>query len=100
MAQSSPIPSVIALLPAEKSRRICSIRPNSPNALSGFGILWRSINGGYRLALSWELQGDPLVTRWLHEGTQFVTLTREAQERIATLEYRLVNFICLRWFPI
>jgi hypothetical protein len=36
--------------------------------------------------LLWELRDDPLVTLWLREGTQFVTLTEDAQESIAVLE--------------
>jgi hypothetical protein len=45
-----------------------------------------SINGLRDVALLWELRGPPLVTLWLREGTQFVTLTEEAQERLHHLK--------------
>jgi hypothetical protein len=38
------------------------------------------------MVLLWELRDDPMVTVWLREGTQFVTLTEDAHERIAVLE--------------
>ena len=44
------------------------------------------IYGRRRMVLLWELRDDPMVTVWLREGTQFVTLTEDAHERIAVLE--------------
>jgi hypothetical protein len=44
-----------------------------------------SINGGSSMPLLWELRHDPIVTLWLREGTQFVTLTKDAHESIALL---------------
>ena len=45
-----------------------------------------SINGARSVTLLWELRDDPMVTLWLREGTQFVTLKEDAHESIAILK--------------